>query len=85
MSDRDGKSNHRPQMSGSAPQWKVRTNLRGGASAEYPDMSGVCNPASTVPPTSGATYPDMSGVCNPASSVPPTSGASYPDMSGVCA
>ncbi|MGW8249533.1 MAG: hypothetical protein ACWGO1_02735 [Anaerolineales bacterium] len=69
------------------PQLKVRTHLRGGA--DYPDMSGVCNGTSSVPPTSGTTYPDMSGVCN-SGTTPPTTGGGYvngvyyPDKSGVC-
>lgn len=83
MTDREEKARHLPNETGYIPQMKVRTHLRGGA--DYPDMSGVCNSASSTPPTSGGTYPDRSGICNPASSTPPTSGATYPDMSGVCA
>lgn len=85
MSDRDGNSNHRSQMTGYVPQWKVRTNLRGGASAEYPDMSGVCDDASGVPPSSGGGYvngvyyPDKSGVCGTTGTLPPTSA---PPVSG---
>lgn len=100
MTDRDGKTTHLPRMRGYIPQWKVRTNLRGGASAEYPDMSGVCDDASGVPPASGGGYvngvyyPDKSGVCGtgtlPPTATPPTSGGGYvngvfyPDKSGTC-
>jgi hypothetical protein len=66
-------------------QYKVRTDIHAGATT-YPDMSGVCNTA-TTPPSTGTTYPDMSGVCygtTPPPPPPPPTGATYPDMSGVC-
>jgi hypothetical protein len=64
-----------------AVQFKVRTDLRAGAT--YPDMSGVCSTA-TTPPPQGGIFPDMSGVC--AGQPPPTNPpqATFPDMSGTC-
>jgi hypothetical protein len=98
MSDREEKSRHLPDEIHYVPQMKVRTHLRGGA--DYPDMSGVCNDASTTPPTSGGGYvngvyyPDKSGVCGtgtlPPTTTPPTAGGGYvngvfyPDKSGIC-
>jgi hypothetical protein len=73
------------------PQFKVRTNLRGGVTTQptggyvngvyYPDKSGVCG-TSTVPPTTGGGYvngvyyPDQSGVCG-GTTPPPTTGGGY--------
>jgi hypothetical protein len=73
------------------PQFKVRTNLRGGVTTQptggyvngvyYPDKSGVCS-TSTVPPTTGGGYvngvyyPDQSGVCG-GTTPPPTTGGGY--------
>lgn len=63
----------------SANQFKVRTDLRAGAT--YPDMSGVCNSAAPQP---GEPFPDMSGVCS-GQQPPLTSTPTYPDRSGYCA
>jgi hypothetical protein len=95
MTDREGKPVHHPSGTAHIPQLKIRTNLRGGA--DYPDMSGVCNGTSTVPPSgeggyvNGVYYPDKSGVCGTTSTTPPSTtgggyvnGVFYPDKSGTC-
>lgn len=100
MIDIESKTMGQLDQKENVPQFKVRTHLRGGASSDYPDMSGVCNDASAPPPTSGGGYvngvyyPDKSGVCGtgtiPPGSSPPTAGGGYvngvyyPDKSGVC-
>jgi hypothetical protein len=80
-------TNIRDQQLTVVPQFKVRTNVRGGASTGgtvagvyYPDNSGVCS-TSTTPPSSGTGagwvsgvyYPDNSGVCGGSGTpLPPT-------------
>ena len=67
------------------PQFKVRSDLRSGASEGggyvngvwYADMSGVCGGSTTTPPTT------------PPPTTPPSGGGYvggvwYPDQSGVC-
>jgi hypothetical protein len=63
------------------PQIQVRSAIRSGASSGgnvngvwYPDMSGVCNGSSPIPPTP-PTPPSGGGYVN---------GVWYPDMTGVC-
>jgi hypothetical protein len=73
------------------PQFRVRTNLRGGADGGgyvngvyYPDKSGICGTSPTPPPAmgggwvSGVWYPDNSGVCGGTTTpTPPTTGGGY--------